>query len=254
MERIDIGGTALEAAAMGKGPSLLFLHGEDYFPQHLPWLERLAERFSVVAPRHPGFGGSPADAAIRKVDDLAYLYLDYLESRPGETVLVGASLGAWIALEMCVRQPACAARLVLLSPIGVKFGGREERDFMDVYAAADTDLVAAGFADPRRSRPDFPRMEPAAVEAEVRDRQTAASLVWNPYMHNPVLNRWLHRARLPTLVLRGEKDGIVAASNTEKLAKALPNARLQTIAGAGHYPQIEQAEATAGAIAAFAGR
>ena len=255
MARTEINAIDLEVFEAGQGRTLLFLHAEDYFQQSLPWLERMAQNWRVVAPRHPGFGSSQLPADVRKVDDLAYLYLDWLEREAAaDVLLVGASFGAWIALEMCVRQPRCAARLALIGPIGVKFSGREERDFLDIYADADDTVTAATFADPQRWRPDYAAMQPAQVEAAARDRQTAATFMWTPYMHNPVLNKWLHRVTAPTLVLRGAQDGLVRAANTEALARALPNATLQTVEVAGHYPQIEQAEAVARAIDGFAGR
>ena len=53
-------------------------------------------------------------------------------------------------------------------------------------------------------------------------------------------------------MLWGEADGIAAPAYGERLAAALPNARFQQIAGAAHYPQIEQPEAAAAAIERFA--
>src|SRR5205814_1744825 len=79
MERIELGGMSLEAWIGGAGPPLLFLHGGDYVLQNRPFLDRLAQRFRVVAPRHPGFGASPRPAWFRSVHDIAYLYLDLID-------------------------------------------------------------------------------------------------------------------------------------------------------------------------------
>ena len=65
------------------------------------------------------------------------------------------------------------------------------------------------------------------------------------------LRRWLHRVDLPTLVLWGEADGFAKPSYGQSLAAALPSAELKLIPGAGHYPEIEQPEATIRAIDAF---
>jgi len=67
--------------------------------------------------------------------------------------------------------------------------------------------------------------------------------------YHPALVNWLHRIAVPSLVLWGDKDGIVAPSYGEKLAAALPNARFEHIPGAAHYPQIEHPEAVADHIA-----
>jgi pimeloyl-ACP methyl ester carboxylesterase len=71
-------------------------------------------------------------------------------------------------------------------------------------------------------------------------------------MHDPGLLQWLHRVTVPTLVLWGEADGIVTPDYGQKLATALPNARFERIAQAGHYPQVERPDAVADAITAFA--
>ena len=125
METLDIKGFRVETHIAGSGPPLLYLHAEQYFEQTRPYLDALAKNWRVIAPRHPGYGAASGATDLRSVDDLAYLYLDLLdELRLDNVVLVGASLGGWIALEMCVRNHARLAKLVLVSSVGVKFSGR----------------------------------------------------------------------------------------------------------------------------------
>jgi len=84
-----------------------------------------------------------------------------------------------------------------------------------------------------------------------RDRESTWHYAWRPYMHNPTLKTWLHRVRMPTLVVWGEQDGVASVEYARALAKALPKARLEIVAQAGHYPQIEQAERVAKLIRSF---
>src|SRR6266478_4132916 len=79
MEHIDLGGIAVETLILGNGPPLLFLHGGDYVAQNRAFLDRLARRWRIVAPRHPGFGATARPAWFRTVHDIAYLYLDQHE-------------------------------------------------------------------------------------------------------------------------------------------------------------------------------
>ena len=65
MQRVEVGGVSLEVAIAGDGAPLLFLHGGDYFAQNRVFLERLARRWRVFAPRHPGFGGSERPDGFR---------------------------------------------------------------------------------------------------------------------------------------------------------------------------------------------
>src|SRR5690242_16500952 len=104
---MSLAGTTLELVE--RGQPLLFLHaGEGLVPER-PWLELLSRRYRVIAPWHPGYGGSPLiDGGAGGVDDLAYLYLDLVKELGVEdSVLVGADLGGWIAAEMMVRSTTC---------------------------------------------------------------------------------------------------------------------------------------------------
>jgi pimeloyl-ACP methyl ester carboxylesterase len=252
MERIQIGEVSLEVLTAGEGPPLLFLHGGDYFAQNRAFLDKMARRWRVIAPRHPGFGGSERPDGFRTVHDLAYLYLDLLDHQDLDGVtLVGSSFGGWIALEMGVRCIERIGHVALIDALGVKFGSREDRDIADIYAIPSDELRRRTFFDPRHM-PDYSGLDDAAATAIAQDRAATALYGWRPYMHNPGLRQWLHRVRVPTLAIWGNHDGIVALDYGEKLCRSLPNARLEVIRDAGHYPQIERPDEVADAIEKFA--
>jgi pimeloyl-ACP methyl ester carboxylesterase len=253
MERINIGEVSLEALTSGDGPPLLFLHGGDYFPQNRAFLDKLALRRRIIAPRHPGFGNSERPDGFRTIDDLAYLYLDLLDRQDLRNVtLVGSSLGGWIALEMCVRCVERIGHLVLIDALGVKFGGPEDRDIADIYALPHAEVLRRTFFDPGRVAPDYSRLDDESALIVARDREATALYGWRPYMHNPSLRQWLHRVRVPSLVIWGENDGIVGLDYGQKLCRALPDARFERVQEAGHYPQIERPDVVADAIEGFA--
>jgi pimeloyl-ACP methyl ester carboxylesterase len=253
MQRKEIAGVVLELEIEGDGPPLLFLHPGEHFPQHRELFDRLARDWRIIAPRHPGFGRSTRPDGFRTVHDIAYLYLDLIEAEGLDGVtLVGASFGGWVALEIAVRSLARIARLALIDTVGVKFGGREDRDIADIYALTFDELQRRSFHDLARA-PDYRGLGEEEMVAITRDREAAALYGWRPYMHDPGLLRWLHRVRVPALVLWGEADGIVAPQYGEALARALPMARFQTIGAAGHYPQIERPDAVAQALLRFRG-
>lgn len=252
MERLEMRGASIEVLSRGSGRPLLFLHAEEAFEQNRPFLERLAKKHRVIAPRHPGFGGSTLPPEFRTVADLALLYLDLMDKLElKEPIVVGSSLGGWIATEMCVYSPERIARLVLIGSLGVKLGGREERDFADIYFMPDEDLRLRLYADPTRWSPDFSKLSETDLAIATRDRQSTALFGWRPYMHNPLLRKWLHRVRMPTLLVWGEKDGFVSPAYAKSLAAALPKAELRVVAKAGHFPQIEQLEETVGVVESF---
>jgi pimeloyl-ACP methyl ester carboxylesterase len=253
MARIVVGQVPLEISLAGEGQPLLFLHGGEYFAQNQDFLDRLARRRRVLVPRHPGFGGSERPDGFRTVHDLAYLYLDLLEQQHlNDVVLVGSSFGGWIALEMCVRSVERIGRLALIDTLGVKFGGREQRDIADIYALPADEVLRRTFFAPERTAPDYTRLDDAEAASIASDRAATVLYGWRPYMHDPGLRRWLHRVRVPTLVVWGQGDGIVSPDYGEKLCRSLPDARLELISEAGHYPQIERPDQVADAIERFA--
>jgi len=251
---IAISGASLELIEQGSGRPLLFLHAGEGLAPERPWLALLAERYRVIAPWHPGWGNSPLIDGIGLVDDLTYLYLD-LAAELGleDAVLVGACFGGWVAAEMMVRSSARFSRLVLIDPLGVKFGGREERDIADMHALQRNEYLQRAWAAPAKGEIDFARLPESELAAIVRGREAFALYGWKPYMHNPRLRRWLHRIDRPTLLLWGAGDGIVTPAYGENWRQALPDARLELIPDAGHFPHWEQPQAFVEKLAAFVG-
>jgi pimeloyl-ACP methyl ester carboxylesterase len=99
--RIAVRDTPVDLRRDGNGPPLLYLHGAGAGGRWLAFEERLAERFDVLAPTHPGHGGSPPAEWIEHISDLAFHYLDLLDTLGLVRVhVVGASFGGWIAAEM----------------------------------------------------------------------------------------------------------------------------------------------------------
>ena len=251
--KLSIAGGDLEVHEKGAGRPLLFLHaGEGLHPERA-WLDALAKNFRVIAPCHPGWGGSSLPDWFGSVDDIAYLYLDLADKLDlTDAVLVGNSFGGWIAAEMLVRSQARFCKLVLADPLGIKLSGRNERDIADMHAMARADYLRAAWADPAKGDVDYTKLPETDLAAVARGREAFALFGWKPYMHNPRLKNWLHRITVPALVLWGEQDKIVAKSYCEAWAKTLPNGKLETIVAAGHYPQWEQPSVFAEKVVKFA--
>jgi pimeloyl-ACP methyl ester carboxylesterase len=238
---VEIAGMELDYLEAGAGPVLLFLHS-GWGPKFKSsaYLTRLSQRFRVIAPFHPGFGLRARPEHFRDVGDLAYLYLDWFEQMKLENVLlIGASFGGWIALEIGVRCTHRLSGLVLSGPVGIKVGDRETRDYADFLAVDDQTRGALEFADPEFQTTEFTSSSDEDLLIAVRGREAEAHYGWKPFMHNPQLKQWLHRIDVPTLVLRGAADQIVAKHNHEAYPSLMPNARLAVVAHAGHHVHID---------------
>src|SRR5271157_6554695 len=142
-----VAGVNLELVERGQGRPLLFLHAGEGLAPERPWLDLLSRRYRVIAPWHPGWGNSALLDGMGVVDDLAYLYLDLAaELRLDDAVLVGSCFGGWVAAEIMVRSTARFSRLVLVDPLGVKFGGREQRDIADMHALPGAEYLQRAWA------------------------------------------------------------------------------------------------------------
>jgi pimeloyl-ACP methyl ester carboxylesterase len=246
-------GLRTELVDRGRGRPILFLHPHIGLDPTAPVLAMLAEGGRVIAPSHPGFGNSERPAGATTVDDLAYFYLDLMDALDlRDCLVVGVSLGAWIAAAIAVKSTARMARLVLGNPIGIKVGDRETRDILDIFAMLEDEFIEKAFADPLAGKRDYRAMSDEEVTVVARNREAAALYMWSPYMHDPKLKSRLHRIRIPTLVLWGTADRLVSEDYGRAFAAAVPGAKFEAIADAGHFPHMEQPKAFAARALAFA--
>jgi pimeloyl-ACP methyl ester carboxylesterase len=248
----DVRGVEQEMFEAGAGSPVLFLHPGRGLREAWPFIEALSGKARVIAPSHPGFGKTSLPRWMNTVEDLAHHYLDLMDALDlRDVTVVGSSFGGWIAAALAIKPTSRITRLVLIDPVGVKFGGREERDIVDIWAQKRADLDAMMFHDPAKGRIDYATLTDDDLQALARNRESEALFGWSPYMHDPKLIHRLHRIAAPTLVLWGASDKIVTPDYGRAYAAAIPGARFQMISEAGHFPHIEQPETCARLVGDF---
>jgi alpha-beta hydrolase superfamily lysophospholipase len=100
LTELKVRDVAIKLHRAGRGPAVLFLNGAGGVPQWLPFFDALAERYELLVPEHPGFGGSDDPPWIHSMPDLAMFYLDIVEEAGLDRIhLIGNSLGGWLAAE-----------------------------------------------------------------------------------------------------------------------------------------------------------
>ena len=251
--RLTVKDVELEVFHQGSGPTLLLLHGGNGLDHRADFLDSLSRHFEVIAPSHPGFGRSALPDRFDSVDDLAYLYLDLADALDlHDALLMGFSLGGWIAAEIAVRSSARFSRLVLVGPVGIKVGDREQRDIPDIFATSPDEVTRLVFHDPAKAALDLASLTDEELRIIVRNREALALYTWEPYMHNPKLRYHLDRIAIPTLMLRGASDRLVSQAYAEAYTRLIPDARLEVIQEAGHAPEIEQPREFVDRVIAFA--
>ncbi len=241
---VKAGNVALEVERRGAGRPLLLLAGEEQLELDAAFVDALAAKFEVIIPSAPGFGHSERPDWIGSPDDVSYLILDVIAALGlSDVTVVGCSFGGWVAAEMATKNTSAISRLVLVDPYGVKIGGPYDRDVLDIWTEHPVKVAAAKWADPEKNKRDFSKMNDDQLTVVARNLESFARFCWDPYMHNPKLRERLHRVNVPTLVIWGEKDGIVSPAYGEAYAKLIPGATFAIVPGAGHFPHLEKPEA-----------
>jgi pimeloyl-ACP methyl ester carboxylesterase len=233
-----IGPVEVTVAGYGSGQPFLLLHG-GAGPQSVTGF---AEKFAaahdvrVLAPTHPGFGGTPRPEALNSVGGLAALY-DALLGQLGlqDVTVIGNSIGGWITAEIALLNSARVSGIVLIDAVGIEVPGHPVADF---FSLTMDQVFERSFHNPEPFRID-PATLPPAAQAIAAGNRAAISVYAGAAMTDPTLLERLGSLEIPSLVLWGDSDGIVDADYGRAYAAAIPMARFQLLPETGHSPQQE---------------
>ena len=219
------------------GPFLV-LHGAAGPQSVADFCELLAKNTEgdVIAPIHPGFGGTPRPDALASVSSLARLYAGLLDELDLRNVTVfGNSIGGWVASELALLSPQRVSRLILVDATGIVVPGHPVAD-PEVIGLAG--VVARSFHDPSRFQID-PALLPPQAQTVQAQNMVALAAYGGPSGGDASLLRRLRLIETGTLVLWGESDQIVDLAFQQAYTAAIPGARLHLLAATGHLPQLE---------------
>ena len=241
----------------GGGAPLLLLHGA-YMTIDLmdAILSGLAASRQVIAVEQQGHGHTAdIDRPItyeQMADDSAGL-LDHLGVERAD--VVGYSMGGGIALQMAIRHPGIATKLIL-ADCGAAFSEPGREAFRNMAAATKAKGLAAitDVAMRRLFAPEFQADHPDLMA----DRR-AAFLRTDPEVFRAAcdalagldLRPELGKVNVPVLVLVGEHDEATPPPMSHELAAGLPQARLEIIPGCAHVPQLQSPDVFLDAIGDF---
>jgi pimeloyl-ACP methyl ester carboxylesterase len=231
----------------GTGRPVVILHGGGGPFTVAPLVAHFAGGFRALAPTHPGWNGSPRPARLGSIHQLSTVYLDWLgASGLQDVLLVGNSLGGWIAADMAASDRAgLVGGIVIIDGTGILVPSEPMPDF---FALTPREITEHSFADPDRFFVDPATAAAAQIANQKANMETMRALAGDPYMHDPALRERLADIQVPALVLWGEADRIVTPAYGRAFAAAIPGATFEVLEHAGHLPQIEQPSATFAAI------
>ncbi len=260
----DVAGLHLHVRDTGPrdAPVLILLHGFGASLQTWePWARLLQTRFRVIRFDLPGFGLTGADPTGDYTDarsvDVVLALMDQL-AIPRAT-LIGNSLGGKIAWTLALDHPQRVDRLVLISPDGFASPGFEYGrkaklpllvrllPYVMPRVMLRSSLLPA-YGDPRRLTD--------AVVTRYRDLMLAPGVrtamlarMQQVMLQDPV--PLLARIKTPTLLLWGDRDGMIPIANARDYSEAMPDARLVTLPGLGHVPFEEAPDASLAPVLEF---
>lgn len=253
--RVALRAGAVTFRVLGDGPGhpLVYFHSIHERGGWSPFLERLARRHAVLAPLHPGVGGSTGLEHLDDVLDLVLAYDELLEALGVETAdLVGHFFGGMVAAELAALIPARARRLVLISPLGL---WRDDAPPADVLVLPHEELMQVLWADPRSEAatrwaalPEHDAQNVAAQIESISRRAAIAKFVW-PIPDKGVTKR-LHRVQAPTLVLWGDGDRANPVVYAEAWQRRIKGAALEVLPG-GHMLIHEAPDPAARVVEGF---
>jgi len=235
----------------GAGRPLLYLHGAGGASVIPPFLQALAEEYTVWIPEHPGFGGSDEPEWLDSIHDMAFHYLDFLEHHDlRDTLVLGASIGGWTALEIAIRNTDRIRAMSLVGPSGIHVPGLRKGDLFlwTAEERARNLFVDQSFAD--RMLQVVPTAD--QIEIATKNSYTTARLAWEPRLFDPNLHKWLHRIKVPVQFIWGDQDKVLPVGYAAAYKGLMPHARVDIITQAGHLPQVEKADEFLRAFRAFA--
>ncbi len=249
---VDIAGVRLHLRDTGPrdAPAVVMLHG---FGASLhtwdDWAALLESDDRIIRIDLPGFGLTGPDPTGDYTDARSIAVLLALLDRLGvqRATFIGNSMGGRIAWAFAAAHPDRVAKLVLVSPDGFAGPGVEYGKLQEVPALMQVlpytlprSMLRANLAI---AYADQGRLTDATV-------QRAYDMMVAPGVRSAIVARMrqlvlpdpvplLRRLAMPTLLLWGDKDGMIPVSNAQDYLAALPNASLVVVPGIGHVPQEE---------------
>ena len=252
----DVDGPVLvpDGGRMRERPTVILVHGgpasydHSYFMPHFRTLAGIAQ---VVALDLRDHGRSarhdPADWNFELCADDVRAFCDTLGIvRP---VVLGHSMGGFVAMLYGARHPGHAGALVLQSTMARLDLGRLVDGFRAVAGAEVAELARRDYTGDPVSAAQWARVF-AAFGPRVPSEDELARRIRNPELSGPGLEllrgldivRRLDRVACPVLVCVGELDPVTPVSAAKEIVDALPRGtgRLAVIDGAGHFPWLDR--------------
>jgi len=238
----------------GRGEPLMYLHGAVGHKGWAPFLDHLAEHYTVYAPYIPGFSKSTGLEYLEDVVDLTLYHFELMDALGlASAHLVGHFLGGMIAAEMSALSPNYVKGLVLVAPAGL---WRDDAPVADILAMNSAELrehlwaASTGAAVVTDADREAAERAQELLELErVQDLTATGKFLWP--IPDRGLKRRAYRIKAPTLIIWGEQDKLIPPVYADDFADLIAGSQVAVLPNAGHLPMLEQPDAFADTIIQF---
>jgi pimeloyl-ACP methyl ester carboxylesterase len=270
---VEMDGRRVNVVELGQGDrTIVFIHGLAGSWQN--WLENLphfaAAGYRVIAFDLPGFGAS--DLPRDKISIPGYgRFVDVLLDRlgVGPAIVVGNSMGGFIAAELAIQVPERVDRLVLVSAAGLTIEYQRHERVLGLLQYGSRWLAAwGGFV---AARSDAVSRRPRARQLLLRLVVASPELLPAPLISEQVrgsgkpgfvdaldaltdypIRERLGRIGCPTLIVWGAEDHLVPVRDADEFERLIPGARKVVWPETGHVAMLERPVAFNALVEGFA--
>lgn len=225
-----------------------------------PQMRSIPPGWRLLTPDLRGFGGSTELDSLTalSIGDFAADVIDLLDELGVERAVIGgASMGGYVALALLQAAPERVEGLILANTRAGADSPEARANRRAMLALVDRE-GPSGVA--REMMPKLlgrtTRETNQTAEATIRrliKQQSPAGIrsAIHRMMHRPDSTPLLAQIAVPTLVITGDEDELIPATESRTIAAAVPGATLVVIPGAGHLSNMEQPDAFNTALNAF---
>ncbi len=160
-------------------------------------------------------------------------------------------MGGWLAAELAVRGTGRFRTLTLISAAGNRVKGVPMGDIFMWSNEEKARMVYDPAAQQERLNAELSEEE---ADIALKNAFTSSKLCWSPRFHNPDLEKWLHRVKIPTMIMWGENDPVFPPPYAHAYRKLIASSELRIFPECGHSPQQEKLDEFMAGIDAITSR
>lgn len=239
----------------GSGAPVILLHG---FPMNrMIWnsfSDRLSDHFTVFTPDLPGFGDTPLLPGPFSIRDVGATMLEWVsKNKIDSAVLIGHSMGGYVALEMVRQSPLSFSALILFHSTALADSAEKKESRTKVLQFIDDNGVLAftsNFIQPLFADQNHPAIN-ILRDITIQASADAVKAYTVAMRDRDDTTEVLRAFGGPVLIIGGDSDKGIPADTLLKQGELNKNISVHILPQTGHMGMVERLEETSGILRDF---